>query len=106
MRNRKRRSRQPMLEAMETRFMPSFSSVHVQHMHHERVVAVHVHEASSKNDTTSSERANNEALKNLQQQLQVVHEHALERTPSAIPTEAEKQATQVSNLFKSLESAL
>ena len=56
--------------------------------------------------SVESERQNNEALRSLQQQLNLVHAHALERTPSAIPTAAEQRATQVSNIFKSLESAL
>jgi len=61
---------------------------------------------SSAKTSTELQRKNNEAMRSLEQQLNVVHEHALERTPSAIPTAAEQRATQISNIFKSLEGAL
>ncbi len=103
MRNRKRHTAQPMLETMEPRVAPSVAGIHV---HHERVVAAHVAHVSVTKETAESPHKNNEALRNLEQQIKVVQEHALERTPSAIPTAAEQRATQVSNIFKSLESAL
>jgi hypothetical protein len=103
MRNRKRHTVQPMLEPMESRVALSATAVHV---HHERVVAAHFDRVSSATTPTEMERQNNKAMRSLQQQLNVVHEHALERTPSAIPTAAEQRATQVSNIFKSLEGAL
>jgi hypothetical protein len=103
MRNRKRHTAQPMLEPMEPRVAPSVTAIHV---HHERAIAAHVGHVSPVKDVKVSPHDNNKAWRNLQQQLAVVHAHALERTPSAIPTAAEQQATQVSNVFKSLESAL
>jgi hypothetical protein len=110
MRKRKQRAIQPMLEAMETRFMPSATSgqieLRIQHLHHERVMDSQRSEMKAMNHSTVNEQKNNAALQNYKQQLQVVHEHALERTPSAIPTAAEQRATQVNNIFKSLESAL
>ena len=66
------------------------------------MIAAQVSESRTTHNTKASDRANNQALRNLQQQLKVVHQHALERTPSAIPTEAEQRATKVSNIFKSL----
>ena len=103
MRNRKRPYAQPMLEPMEPRVALSVTAIHV---HHERAVVAHVGQVSSAKAAEQLERKNHEAMRNLQQQLAVVHEHALERTPSAIPTAAEQRATQVSNIFKSLEGAL
>jgi hypothetical protein len=101
---RKRRALEPHLESMEDRVVLSVTSVSLQHLHHQRAVAAHVAKVSVAKEPKAN--ANNEALRNLNQQLKVVHEHALERTPSAIPTAAEQRATQISNIFKSLESAL
>jgi hypothetical protein len=112
MRNRKRHTARPSLEPMESRVVLSVTAIHV---HHERAVVAahvsqvsqaHVSQVSSAKASTANQLKNIEAMRNLQQQLNVVHEHALERTPSAIPTAAEKRATQISNIFKSLESAL
>jgi hypothetical protein len=103
MRNRKRHTAQPMLEPMEPRVAPSVTSIHI---HHERAVSAHVSDMSVAKTDAASQRQNAAALRNLQQQLNVVHAHALERTPSAIPTAAEQRATQISNIFKSLEGAL
>jgi hypothetical protein len=101
---RKRRALAPLFESMEDRVVLSVTSVSLQHLHHQK--AVHVAKASVATGSKANAKSNNAALRNLQQQLEVVHEHALERTPSAIPTAAEKQATEISNVFKSLESAL
>lgn len=103
MRNRKRHSAQPTLEPMESRVALSVTAMHIQH---ERAMTAHVAHVNTTKESVESQRQNNEALRNLQQQLNLVHAHALERTPSAIPTAAEKRATQISNIFKSLEGAL
>jgi hypothetical protein len=103
MRHRRRHTVQPMLEPMESRVSLSVTTIHI---HHDRAVAAHIDRVSSAKTPTELQRKNNEAMHSLEQQLNVVHEHALERTPSAIPTAAEQRATQVSNIFKSLESAL
>jgi hypothetical protein len=103
---RKRRALAPLFESMEDRVVLSVTSVSLQHLHHQKAAAVHVAKMSVATGSKANAKSNDAALRNLQQQLEVVHEHALERTPSAIPTAAEKQATEVSNVFKSLESAL
>ena len=104
MRNRKRHIARPMLESMEPRVVPSAIAVHA---HHERAVAAHVGQLNnSAQHADATQRKNNQALKNLQQQENVVHMHALERRPSALPTEAEKVASETSSFVKSIESAL
>ena len=47
MRNRKRHTAQPMLEAMEPRVAPSVTAVHI---HHERVVAAHIAQSSARQE--------------------------------------------------------
>ena len=104
MHNRKRRAVQPMLEAMEHRVVPSALGVHA---HHEQAVTAHVGRMdSSVTQTKASERENNKALKQLQQQEHLVYVHSLEKIPSALPTKAEQEASQASSFVKSLESAL
>jgi hypothetical protein len=104
MSNRKRRIARPMLESMEPRVVPSAIAVHA---HHLRTVAAHVDVASnSAKQAKATQQENNQALKNLQQQQNLVHMHSLERRPSALPTEAEKVASETSSFLKSLESAL
>ena len=104
MRNRKRHIARPMLESMEPRVVPSAIAVHA---HHLRTVAAHVGQLNnSAQHGDATQRKNNQALKNLQQQENLVHMHSLERRPSALPTEAEKVASETSSFVKSIESAL
>jgi hypothetical protein len=103
--NRKRRIHRPELEGMELRLAPSAITI-VAGVHHKAVLAeVRVAHTSNKH-VKPSEQKNNEALKSLQQQQHLVDVHSRERTPSALPSKAQQQATEVSNLFKNLEGAL
>jgi hypothetical protein len=104
MRNRKRRDARPDLELMETRVVPSVLGV----THHRwRAVEVHVGAISnSVRQATASQRHNNEALKRLEHQENLVRIRSLERMPSALPTAAEKRAGQISNLIQSIEKSL
>ncbi len=102
--NRKRRSAQPILEPMEPRVALSAIGIHA---HHARAVAAHVGQVNGTvKQAEAFERENNEALKRLEQQQHLVYVHSLERTPSALPTEAEKEASQLSNIFKSIGQGL
>jgi hypothetical protein len=104
MRNRKRRTLQPTLEAMEPRVAPSVTVIHV---HQGRPVVSHVDQlgkpVEKANDT---QHAINAGLRRLQQQLSLIHTHSLERTPSAAETPAEKVTTETSSLFKSVLASL
>jgi hypothetical protein len=104
MRNRRRHIARPMLESMEPRVVPSAIAIHA---HHVRAVAAHVGQLNnSAKHADATQRENHQALKNLQQQENLVHMHSLERTASALPTKAEQEATETSSFLKSLESAL
>jgi hypothetical protein len=93
-----------MLESIEPRVAPSGVGLHI---HHERVVAAHVGRVdNSIKFVEASERKNNEALKRLLHQLEMIHIRSLERTPSALPTKAQQVASKLSNLFKSIGQSL
>ena len=104
MRSRKRFSAQPILEPMEPRVVPSAM---VMQAHQGHVVAAHVHQIdNSQKPARAVQIENNQALRSLRQQQHLVHVHALEHTPSAIPTKAEQAASAVSNFFKSAAQSL
>jgi hypothetical protein len=104
MRNRKRRTAQPIFESMETRVVPSALSIQI---HHEQAVSAHVGQMdNSAAQDKASQRENDKAMKLLHQQENQVHIRSLEHRPSALPTKAEQQAQETSSFVKSLESAL
>jgi len=75
--------------------------------HHEQAIAAHVGQMNNPIEQAKmSQHANNEALKRLQQQLHLVQLRAIMRTPSALPTPAEKAASEVSNIFQSMGKSL
>jgi len=93
-----------MLEPMEPRVAPSVMGIHA---HHGRAVAAHVGQINnSVKQAEASQHANNEAWKRLQNQLHLIHMRSLEQTPSALPTPAEKAASQISNVFQSIGRSL
>ena len=80
----RRHTAQPMLESMETRVVPSAIGIRAHHM---QAVAAHVRRINNPvTQAEASQRANNQALKLLHQQENLVHVHSLERIPSALPT--------------------
>jgi hypothetical protein len=104
MRNRNRRAARPNLETVEPRVVPSAIGIHGRHM---QDVAAHVGQVNrSIKQAEDFQRENEQALKRLQRQEHQVYVHSLERTPSALPTEAEKRASQVSDIFKSIGQGL
>jgi hypothetical protein len=104
--NRKRHTARPTLEQMETLVMPSVVGI-LAHAHHAKAVSAHVRRVSDGvKQADTSEHDNNEALMSLRQQQNLVQVHAHEKTPSAIPTAAEKAASAIPDFFKSLGSAL
>ena len=104
MSNRKRRQVQPVLESMENRVVPSSMGFAVRHG---RLVESHVHQVSTaaKKPTVTQHSINN-GLRQLQQQLALIHTRSLERTPSAVETPAEKASTETSSLLKSVLASL
>src|SRR5262245_40988672 len=105
MRNRKRHIAQPVLEPMEPRV--ALSAIGIRAHHHGQVLAAHVGPMNnSTKQAEASQRENNQALKRLQRQEHQVYIRSLERTPSALPTPAEKRASDVSDLFKSIGQGL
>ena len=104
MSKRKRHTVRPMLEPMEPRVVPSGIGINP---HHVQALTAHVGRIhNSVAQAKAGQRANNQALKVLRQQENLVHIHSLERIPSALPTKAEQEATETSSFLKSLESAL
>ena len=100
MSNRKRHTARPILEPMEHRVTPSVMGIQA---HHGQAVAAHVGQMNNPiKQAKASQYANNEALKRLQQQEHLVHIHSMQRTPSALPTPAEKAASEISNVFQSI----
>jgi hypothetical protein len=102
--NRKRRIAQPMLESMEPRVVPSAVSIHAGEGHAVPANVAQMNETVKQ--AKASQRKNNEALQRLQHQQHIIYVHSLERTPSAAPTEAQKVASSISNLFKNLGQSL
>jgi hypothetical protein len=104
MRNRKRHSARPVLEAVEPRVAPS--SMGIQAHHRADVVAHVVPISNPARLAEQSQRANDKAIKRLEDQLAQIYVRSLQHTPSAIPTKAEQEASQVSNVFKSIGQSL
>jgi hypothetical protein len=104
MRKGKQHTAQPNLETMEPRVAPSILGILA---HQGQTVAAYVGQINNSiKEDKASQHANNEALKLLQHQQYLVHLHSLEQIPSALPTEAEKAASQVSNIFASIGRSL
>jgi len=104
MSNRKRPTAQPILEPMEPRVAPSVMGIQA---HHWQAVAAHVGQMQNPiKEAKSSHLGNNEALKRLQQQLHLIQIRSMEHTPSALPTQAEKAVSEISNIFQSMGKSL
>jgi len=102
--DRKRQTARPILEPMEHRVAPSVMGIQA---HHGQAVAALVGQMNNPvKEAKLSQLENNEALKRLQQQLHMIHIRSMQHTPSALPTPAEKAASEISNIFQSMGKSL